>query len=199
MSKVKDKTKRKTTKKQQNAIDFLNKDPKATKTSAYRHAYHCDNMKPKTVNRKAVKLFSLPYVKARIERAREKAAEEAHIDAAWILKQASLMASFSIGKFIVVKDGRPMYDFAKATADDWYCISEITIDHSAFAKDGLIPLHKVKLKSVDKLKALDMCGKHVSVQAWKEQIALAGVVTTVSMSPEEYKKARKEMLEEDAC
>ncbi len=198
-SKAVDPKKRRTTKQQQNAVDFLNSDPKATKTAAYRHGYNCTRMKPRTVNRNAVKLFNLPHIKPLLEKARELAAEEAHIDAAWILRQAGRVAAFSIGKFIVVKNGRPMYDFSKATADDWYCISEITIDPAGFSEDGLIPLHKVKLKSKDSLKALDMCGKHVSVQAWKEQLALAGVVTNINMSVEEYKKARQEMLAADDC
>lgn len=198
-SKAKDPTKKRTTKQQQNAVNFLNSDPKATKTAAYRHAYKCRNMKPRTVNRNAVKLFALPHIKPLLEAAREKAAQEAHIDAAWILEKAGMLASFNINRFIVIKDGRPMYDFAKATEDDWYCITELTIDPAGHTTDGLVPLHKVKLKIADKQKALEMCGKHVSVQAFKEQIALAGVVTNINMSVDDYKKARRDMLEADDC
>lgn len=160
------------TAKQQKAIDHFIVD--RDKTKAYRHAYSTKNMKMRTVNRRAVELFKLPYVKEIVDAAIDKASENAHIDAAWVLKRSAMLANFNINKFIVIKDGVPLYDFSLADDDDWYCINEIAIDQIGVSKDGLYLVDKVKLKGVDKLKALEQVGKNIGVQAFRDQIALGG-------------------------
>jgi len=182
---------------QQNAINhfIVNGD----KSAAYRHAYSTKNMKVESVHRNAIALFKLPKIAKIVEAVRVKASDDAQIDAAWVLKRVSMLADFNIKKFLVFKKGVALYDFSKATDDDWYCIQEISIDQIGVSEDGLYLVDKIKLKAVDKLRALDQVGKHVSVQAWKEELALAGVVTTVNMSADEYKKARQEALKEDDC
>jgi len=188
---------KKPTAKQQNAINhfIVNGD----KSAAYRHAYNTKKMKVESVHRNAVALFKLPHIAEIVGAARAKASDDAQIDAAWVLKRVAMLADFNINKFLVFKKGIALYDFSKATDDDWYCISEITIDQIGESENGLYLVDKIKLKAVDKLRALDQVGKHVSVQAWKEQLALAGVVTTVSMNADEYKQARKDALAEDDC
>jgi phage terminase small subunit len=169
------------------------------KSAAYRHAYSTSNMKTETVNRRATDVFSRERVNSYVESAMAEAANKAIINATWVLEKAALIAGFSLGKFIVLEKGKIFYDFSKATDDDWYCIGELVIDTGRANTRGLYPANSVKIKTLDKLKALDTVGRHVSVQAFKERIALAGVVTTVPMSMEQYKKARAEMLKEDDC
>jgi len=169
------------------------------KTKAYKHAYSAKNMKPRTINRRAVELFQLPHVKKIVDASIVKASEDAQIDAAWVLKRSAILANFNINRFMVFKDGVALYDFSLATDDDWYCISEIVIDQVGVSKNGLYLVDKVKLKGVDKLRALEQVGKNVQVQAFQEQELLPGVVTTVSLTKKEYKQARKEMLKRDDC
>jgi hypothetical protein len=97
------------------------------------------------------------------------------IDALWVLKRAALLADFNINKFIKVSGGDAVYDFSTATDDDWYCIQEYVTD-SSFVKGemGLVPVEKVRLKSYDKLRALELVGKHINVGAFKDKLEISG-------------------------
>lgn len=97
------------------------------------------------------------------------------IDVLWVLKRAALIADFNINKFIRVEGNEAVYDFSSATDDDWYCISEYTADSSFVKGDcGMIPVDKLRLKSFDKLRALELVGKHVNVGAFKDKVELSG-------------------------
>ena len=107
-----------------------------------------------------------------ITAAKAKRNEITGIDAAWILKRLALLANFNINRFMTVSSsGLPYYDFSAATDDDWYCISEITTDQimKGFG-DDTYEVERVKLKSESKLKALELMGRHVDVQAFSEKI-----------------------------
>lgn len=188
---------KKPTGKQQLAIDhfIVHRD----KSAAYRHAYSTRTKNVATVHRSAFKLFNLPHVEAAVKALTKEVTDEAVIDAAWVLKRSALLANFNINKFMVFKDGVALYDFALASDDDWYCIQEITIDQIGVSEDGLWLVDKVKLKGVDKLKALDQVGKNVGVQAFKETLVLDAAVATTNMDTEQFKEARRKMLKEDDC
>lgn len=98
------------------------------------------------------------------------------IDAAWVLKRAALLADFNIKKFIKVDHlGTAVYDFTDATDDDWYCIHEYVTESSFIKGDlGLMPVDKVKLKTYDKLRALELVGKHIDIGAFKDKLELSG-------------------------
>lgn len=104
---------------------------------------------------------------------------EENIDAGWVLKRAKMIADFNISKFLVISEhGDAAYDFSGATRDDWYCIEEYTTEQSyrAAAGGAPVPVDKMKIKTASKLKALELVGKHVNVQAFKEQVELTGAV-----------------------
>lgn len=98
------------------------------------------------------------------------------IDAAWVLKRAALLADFNIDVFIKVDDdGQAYYDFTTATSDDWYCISEYTVDTiQKGAGESKYFVEKTKLKPFDKLRALELVGKNVNVNAFQDKMILAG-------------------------
>ena len=97
------------------------------------------------------------------------------IDAMWVLKRAALLANFNINKFIRVEGKEAVYDFSNATEDDWYCIQEYVSDTSYVKGDcGLVPVDKLRLKSFDKLRALELVGKHINVGAFKDKLELSG-------------------------
>ncbi|CCK05649.1 Phage terminase small subunit [Cronobacter sakazakii 696] len=62
-----------------------------------------------------------------------------------------------------------------------------------------------KIKWPDKVKNLELLGKHISVMAFKEQAAHehtgknGGPIEVAALSKDEYKAARREMLEDDDC
>lgn len=62
-----------------------------------------------------------------------------------------------------------------------------------------------KIKWPDKVKNLELLGKHVSVMAFKEQASHehtgknGGPIEVATLTKDEYKAARREMLEDDDC
>lgn len=62
-----------------------------------------------------------------------------------------------------------------------------------------------KIKWPDKVKNLELLGKHISVMAFKEQASHehtgkdGGPIAVATLTKDEYKSARQEMLEDDDC
>lgn len=157
-------------------------------------------VKKKTVIGNCYAEFRKPHIRLVIEQIQEKAVKDSRIlfedisdesvsdlmetqmeiqtmkiDSLWVLKRAALLADFNLNRFITVHDNEAVYDFSTASEDDWYCIQEYTSDHSFMrAGDDLVPVHKVKVKSYDKLRALELVGKHVDVGAFKDKVELSG-------------------------
>lgn len=173
------------------------------KLGSYREAYYpggTEGKKEKTIITNCYKEYKKPHIAVVIEQVQEQAVKKAEIkieelidadvddlveaqkdvdlmkiDVLWVLKRAALIANFNINKFIRVEGKEAVYDFTSATDDDWYCISEYTADSSFVKGDlGLIPVEKLRLKSFDKLRALELVGKHVNVQAFKDKVELSG-------------------------
>lgn len=131
------------------------------------------------------KLMKSPLVCRAIATALEEKTRLARIDSAWVLKRIALLADFSIKAFIVVEDGgRLYYDFSQATADDWYCINEITVGavRAQVSHGDKLYVDQVKIKAIDKLKALEMVGKHVAVGAWKERADVDGALAVTAVT-----------------
>lgn len=123
-------------------------------------------------------------------------------DALWVLRRAMMLADFNIRKFLrKEEDGRMIYDFSNATEEDWYCIQEYTVEQLNVNTDkGAIPADKIKIKTVDKLKALEMVGKHINIQAFRDSVELVGNRDeplrhiTKEMTPQEAAEAYKDTL-----
>ena len=137
------------------------------------------------------KLLKSPLVCRAIATALEEKTALARIDASWVLKRLALMADFSIKNFIFVEagSGKLYYDFTQATDNDWYCINEITVGavraQARQIADGSVQklyVDQVKIKTIDKIKALDMMGKHVDVNAWKERADADGAVVITEVT-----------------
>lgn len=131
---------------------------------------------PDSASVEGCRLLSIPKIAVEVTRRLKERAEMAEIDALWVLKRAAKLANFNIEDFIVEEDGKAYYDFRKATRDDWYCISEYTVKTIRGKGDSLIPVEEVKLKAYDKLRALELVGKHVDVAAFKERLEHSGRV-----------------------
>ena len=189
------------TAKMQNALAHYAKDPTRNKVAAYSHAYDCSNMQKQTIAVKACELFNHPLMAQAVSQLLATAAVQVKIDAAWVLKRASLLANFNINRFIKKQtDGTAVYDFSTATDDDWYCISEYTVDTIVKGKgQDAYEVDRVKLKGTCKLRALELVGKHTEVQAFKEQIEHTGAMAFTQLNAEEFRQARRDMIKEDDC
>ena len=189
------------TAKMQKALAHYAQDETRSKVAAYRHAYECDNMQKHVVAVKASELFKHPLMSQAVSQLLATAAVQVRIDAAWVLKRAALLADFNINRFIRRQDdGTAVYDFSTATDDDWYCISEYTVDTiMKRGADEVYEVDRVKIKGHCKLAALKLVGTHTDVQAFKEQIEHTGAMAFTQLNAEEFKQARREMLDEDDC
>lgn len=103
-----------------------------------------------------------PHILAAIEAGKHKRAEKVEIDANWVLERAARLADFNINKFITVNNhGVAVYDFSGATDADWYCVSEYSTELLIKARSGdQVEVEKIKLKTFDKLKALELVARH---------------------------------------
>lgn len=135
-------------------------------TAAAKRTGYAEN----SARQSAAELMSKPVIQDYISELQAKRSEKTQIDAEWVLKRAALLADFNINKFVVVKDGTAYYDFSGATEDDWYCISDMTMDRIIKGSgDDLYEVERVRLKSYDKLRAIELVGKHVNIQAFNEK------------------------------
>jgi hypothetical protein len=189
------------TAKMQAALGHYARDPSRSKVAAYKHAYDCSRMQTQTIAVRATELFKHPLMAQAVSHMKAAAAKTVAIDAAWVLKRAALLANFNIKKFIKKQaDGTAVYDFTTATDDDWYCIDEYTVDTIAKGRGAdAYEVDRVKLKSVSKIAALKMVGDHVDVKAFQENVNHTGAVVLANLNAEEFKEARREMLNEDKC
>jgi phage terminase small subunit len=166
------------------------------KIKAYRDAYDTETPNLNTVRKCAYNLFKKPHVKAMIEQIQTYAIQKANIqmenmvdgcmdevieaqkefnslavDAHWVLRRLALLADFNIKTFIRVdSDGNAVYDFSEASDDDWYCIQEYVAEELQRGQgEDKYFVDKLKIKGYDKLRALELVGKHVDIQAFKDQ------------------------------
>jgi phage terminase small subunit len=174
------------------------------KSEAYRYAYDSENMKEDTIRTRAWELFEHPLMAAAVSSMMATAAETVKIDAAWVLKRSALLANFNIRKFLRRVKNKMYYDFSQATDDDWYCISELTMEdadpivvHGVEGEMDLIPVSRIKIKAERKQAALKLVGDHIDVQAFKENVEHTGAVAFAQLNAEEFKQARRDMLKDD--
>lgn len=118
-------------------------------------AYKAAGGTAKHADRAAHALMKVPEVKARIDELKAKRAEKTGIDAEYVLKQADELLQQCMGKKpinkVVYKDGD--YDSAEV----------------------------YEFNAAGAGKALDLLGKHVDVQAFKERVEHSGHITHEEM------------------
>lgn len=172
------------------------------KTNAIRYGYSTQNMSSKTVRNLAARFFRKPHIRVAIEIERELEMEAMRINSRWVLQRAVLLASFNIHRFVKVDDnGCAFFDFREATEDDWYCISEYSVKPMQKRKDGkdVYKFQEVRLKPYSKIQALELVGKHIAVNAFKNEVTHTGELNVHHVDTSQYQKARKKMLEDDDC
>lgn len=164
---------------------------------------------PKTAEITASKLLRIAKVASAIEERMRDRKDRLRISADQILYRLTLLAQFNINKFLAwTEEGTPYYDFSLATDDDWYCITEITIDRlnkgnveiemiendegELVPKVKKISIDRVRLKSIDKIKALELAGRHIDVQAFKDKVEVEDVTDRAAA----MKRARQRALED---
>jgi len=103
------------TDKQERYCELRAYNPKKSISDCYKESYNAENMKPETINVKASELDSNGKISVRISQLRDAVAQEAKIDAAWVLRMAA-EAFQTNSKLIHDRDGNEVMTNAAAAA-----------------------------------------------------------------------------------
>ncbi|HCA9977687.1 TPA: terminase small subunit [Klebsiella pneumoniae] len=155
----------------------------------------------KTANRTASENLSKPDIQSRIAELKAQRNDLVGINATYVLNR------------LVEIDQMDVLDILTSTGElkpitQWPKVWRTTLsglDVIEMAAEGNKTALLKKIKWPDKVKNLEMLGKHIDVMAFKEQATHehtgknGGPIEMATLTKEEYKAARREMLEDDDC
>lgn len=184
-----------TTDKQEVFCQAIAYDPALNDSDALRKAYNCERMKPETINRKAHELKDKPNIVARIAKLREERANRTQINADYVLTRLGDMDKMDVID-ILNDDGsmKPVRDWPKV----WrISISGIDISEllAASGDEKKTTAMIKKIKWPDKVKNLELIGKHIDVQAFKDKIDHSGEIAIHNLSEDEKRARVQQLLE----
>lgn len=145
----------------------------------------------KTAQEQASRLLSNVMVQSRISELKAERNEEVGIDAAYVLKRLVEIDQMDVLD-ILLPNGelKPIKDWPKTwrTTLSGMDVTEMAGDDPGFLK---------KIKWPDKVKNLELLGKHVTVQAFKENVKTeqSGMVQVVNYTPADYAAAQSQLEE----
>lgn len=144
------------------------------KSKAYREAYkQSARWKEKTVNEKASRLFKEPAVEARVKELQAEAAriadEEFGVDAKYVLKRLVAIDQMDFADIITAEGSiKPITEWPPIWRQylSGFDLAEMYV---GAGDDREIAGVLKKIKWPDKVKNLELLGRHVDVQAFKDQ------------------------------
>lgn len=145
----------------------------------------------KTAQEQASRLLSNVMVQSRISDLKAERNEEVGIDAAYVLKRLVEIDQMDVLD-ILLPNGelKPIKDWPKTwrTTLSGMDVTEMAGDDPGFLK---------KIKWPDKVKNLELLGKHVTVQAFKDNVKTeqSGMVQVVNYTPADYAAAQSQLEE----
>ncbi|MBT8411783.1 MAG: terminase small subunit [Octadecabacter sp.] len=128
----------------------------------------------KTADQQAHHLLKKSQVAKALSEAKAKRSERTKIDADWVLSRLGDEVDADLAD-LYTQDGalRPVHEWPLI----WRKGLVAGLDVEEIATDGVVIGHVRKLKLSDRVKRLEMIGKHVEVQAFREQVATTGQIT----------------------
>lgn len=155
----------------------------------------------KTANRTASENLSKPDIQSRIAELKAQRNDLVGINATYVLNR------------LVEIDQMDVLDILNSTGElkpvaEWPKVWRTTLsglEVMEMASEGNAAALLKKIKWPDKVKNLELLGKHIDVMAFKEQATHehtgknGGPIEMATLTKEEYKAARREMLEDDDC
>ena len=173
--------------------------PEMSLSDAYRKAYSCGRMKAETINVKASKLSKKDYIRARIDKLRQERCERTQIDADYVLKRLAAIDEMDVldildntGNFLPIREWPKVW---RTTISGVALLELVTGDTESVLR---------KIKWPDKVKNLELLGKHVTVNAFKEThehtgknggaIKVEAATIQAELDPVEASRLYREML-----
>ncbi len=164
---------RKLTPQQQAFADEFLADPERNQTNAYLEAY--PKVSQKAAESGAARLMIKPHINAYIMKSLEERSERTKIDSDYVLMRLVEIDKMDVADILNDDGGcKPISDWPET----WRRYLS-GMDIAEMFDDGSVIGMLKKIKWPDKVKNLELLGKHVDVQAFKERIGLeAGPETT---------------------
>ena len=155
----------------------------------------------KTANRTPSENMSKPDIQSRIAELKAQRNDLVGINATYVLNR------------LVEIDQMDVLDILNSTGElkpvaDWPKVWRTTLsglEVMEMASEGGSAALLKKIKWPDKVKNLELLGKHINVMAFKEQASHehtgknGGPIEVATLTKDEYKAARREMMEDDDC
>ncbi|MHB0785592.1 terminase small subunit [Bradyrhizobium sp. 5.13L] len=128
----------------------------------------------KTAGVIAVELMTKPHVKAAIDAGKAARSEKTGIDAAWLLNRLAVEAEADLAD-IYAEDGsvKPVHQWPKIWRQG--LVAGIKHQELRDSEGNATGEFIVEVKVSDRVKRLELIGKHVGVQAFQENIQVGGV------------------------
>jgi len=153
----------------------------------------------KTSNEQGARLLANVSVQNRISELKAQRNDRIDVDADYVLKRLFEIDQMDVLDILLANgELKPIKDWPKV----WrITLSGMDVTEMAGDAAGLLK----KIKWPDKVKNLELLGKHISVMAFKEQASHehtgknGGPIEVATLTKDEYKAARREMLEDDDC
>lgn len=173
----------KLTPKQEEACQqFLNT---GNKSEAFRLAYNCKKMKPETINVKAVQFFNQDKIRIRVQELQSERNERNKIDADYVLKR--LVEIDEMDVMDILNDDlsafKPLSQWPKVWRRTISGLDLTELFGGSGEERQTIGILK-KIKWPDKVKNLELLGKHIDIQAFKEKRELEGELTVHNLIAE---------------
>jgi phage terminase small subunit len=154
-------------------------------TEAYRRAY-----KPKTSNQKSLwrmanRIFDNVKVQSRLDELRAPVQRRAEVDAAYVLQRLKSIDEMDITE--ILNDNwtlKPLSEWPK-TWRTYLSSFDVQELRAGQEDSGAAVAFLKKIKWPDKLKNIELLGKHVAVNAFKDSVHHSGEITLKEMSDED--------------
>lgn len=129
----------------------------------------------KTANRMGAENLSKPVIRTFIEKAKAERIERVKYDADDLLRDLLALQKVSLADFIIIDQftGLPKYNLSNTTRDQLRALESLQISESS---NGLVKITRIKLSLFNRLKVLEVIGKHVKVNAFKEGRTQSGEI-----------------------
>jgi phage terminase small subunit len=128
----------------------------------------------KTAQRIGSENLSKPLIATGIRKAIEERRQRTQIDADYVLVKAVALLETSIADFLAIPENgkMPYFDLSKATREQLAAIETLQLDTTVDSGiDGMeVQVNKIKLGIPNKKQLLELIGKHINVNAFKETI-----------------------------
>jgi len=149
----------------------------------------------RTANEIAAQLLGKPHVRAAIDAAKADRSTKIGVDAAWMLERLVLEAEADISD-LYHSDGtlRPVEDWPLIWRQGLVQGIEVEELFDGHGKDRVQIGHLRKVKLDSRIRRLELIGRHINVQAFRDQIALEGLDSLAERLSRAAKRAAGEDL-----